>query len=154
MNEIIPPASFFFALSFSGEVGKVDALFNEVSGISMETGVEEIAEGGNPFVHRVPTTVKYSNLVLKRGLVAKNSEVAKWCLKSLGGFSSTTSTTTETLTTKTIIVHLLDEDGKPLQSWSFFNALPVKWSISGSNAMINEISIETLELSYSYFQVL
>ena len=124
-----------------------DTSFKEVSGISMEMDTEEIAEGGNnAYKHRVPTSVKFSNLVLKRGLVPKNSELIGWCMKTLGGGLS------QVIETKTIIVNLLDENGNPIQSWSFANAWPVKWSASDLNSMNNEIVIETLEFSYSYFE--
>lgn len=154
MSEIYPPVAFYFQLSFSGVTGKIDASFKEVSGISLERGIEEITEGGNPYIHRVPTAVKYSNLVLKRGLVAKNSEVAKWCLDPVGGISLGPVSLTETITTKNIVVKLLNEQGTPLKSWSFVNAWPVKWSISDFNSMNNEIAIESLEFAYSYFKVL
>ena len=121
MSEVYPPVAFYFKLSFSGVPGTTDASFKEVSGISLERGIEEITEGGNPYIHRVPKAVKYSNLVLKRGFVPKNSEVAKWCIAPEGG-----TALTETVITKTIIVHLLDEKGSPLKSWSFANAWPVK----------------------------
>ncbi|WP_340065872.1 phage tail protein [Ascidiimonas aurantiaca] len=148
MDPIYPPVSFYFQLSFSGSSGKVDTSFKEVSGISMEMGIEEITEGGiNGYKHRVPTTVKYSNLVLKRGFVPKNSDVARWCIDTLEGGLE------ETIETKNIIVSLLDENNSPLKSWSFVNAWPVKWAISDFNSMNNEIAIETLEFAYSYFQI-
>ena len=154
MSEIYPPVAFYFQLSFSGVPGKADASFKEVSGISLERGIEEITEGGNPYIHRVPTAVKYSNLILKRGLVAKNSAVAKWCMDPVGGISLGPVSLTETITTKNIVVKLLNEQGTPLKSWSFVNAWPVKWSISDFNSMNNEIAIESLEFAYSYFKVI
>jgi len=144
---IYPPVSFYFKLSFSGISGQVEASFKEVSGITMEMGIEEIAEGGvNGFKHRVPTTAKFSNLVLKRGLVPKDSELAQWCMDTLTGNLE------NTLETKMITVHLLEASRKPLKSWSFNNAWPVKWSVSDLNSMNNEIAIETLEFAYSNFQ--
>lgn len=154
MAEIYPPVAFYFKLSISGVPGTTDASFKEVSGISLERGIEEIREGGNPYVHRVPKAVTYSNLVLKRGLVPKNSPLAKWCLSPTGGISLGPISLTETITTKTIIVHLLDEKGAPLKSWSFVNAWPVKWSISDFNSMNGEVAIESMEFAYSYFKVL
>ncbi|MBD78262.1 MAG: phage tail protein [Crocinitomicaceae bacterium] len=154
MSEVYPPVAFYFQLSFSGVTGKSDASFKEVSGIALERGIEEITEGGNPYIHRVPTQVKYTNLVLKRGLVAKDSAVAKWCLDPTGGLSLGPISLTETMTTKTIVVKLLNEQGTPLKSWSFANAWPVKWSISDFNSMNNEIAIESMEFAYSYFKVL
>ena len=141
------PVSFYFQLSFSGISEIVDASFKEVSGITMEMGTEEITEGGNnSFKHKVPTTVKFSNLILKRGLVPKNSALIDWCVNTIGGGLATT------IETKTIIVNLLDESGSPINSWSFVNAWPIKWSASDLHSMNNEILIETLEFAYSYFE--
>jgi len=154
MSEIYPPVSFYFQLSFSGVTNKSDASFKEVSGIEFDRGVEEITEGGNPYIHRVPTYVKYSNLILKRGLVTKDSAVADWCLDPMGGISLGPIQITETITTKNIVVKLLNESGSPLKSWSFVNAWPVKLSVSDFNSMNNEITVESLEFAYSYFKVL
>jgi len=146
MSNVYPPVAFYFQLSFSGVSGSVDASFKEVSGISMEMGIEEIAEGGNnSFKHRVPTSAKFSNLVLKRGLVPKGSDLIVWCMKTFGGGLS------DFVETKNIIVNLLDETGTAINSWSFVNAWPVKWSASDLHSMNNEIVIETLEFAYSYF---
>lgn len=147
MSNEFPPVSFYFQLSFSSISGSVDASFKEVSGITMEMGTEEITEGGNnSFKHKVPTTVKFPNLILKRGLIPKNSGLIDWCVNTIGGDLATT------IETKTIIVSLLDESGSPLNSWSFVNAWPIKWSASDLHSMNNEILIETLEFSYSYFE--
>ncbi|MDC9722999.1 MAG: phage tail protein [Urechidicola sp.] len=152
MSDIYPPVAFYFKLSFSGVSRKVEASFKEVSGISIEKGVEEITEEGNPFIHRVPTAVKYPNLVLKRGIITKDSELTKWCLNSIGDNLLGTDSLSETITTKNIVVQLLNEKGVPLKSWNFVNAWPVKWSFSDFNSMNNEIAIERLEFAYSYFK--
>ena len=99
MSSEYPPVAFYFRLSFKGAASGSDASFKEVSGITMEMGTEEITEGGNNnFKHRVPTSVKFSNLVLKRGLVPKDSAVIQWCLDTLGGGLATA------IQTKTIMV--------------------------------------------------
>lgn len=147
-QEYTPPA-FYFKLSFSGVSGTLDASFKEVSGISMKMGTEEVSEGGNNrFKYRVPASPKFSNLVLKRGLAPKNSEVISWCKSALEGGL------TEAIETKNIIVHLSNENGDLLKSWSFMNAWPVQWATSDFNATNNEILIESLEFSYSYFTLL
>lgn len=146
MSDSYPPVAFYFRLSFDAVSSGEDASFKEVSGITMEMGTEEITEGGNNnYKHRVPTSVKFSNLVLKRGLVPKESPIVHWCLDTIGGGLS------EAIKTKTILVSLLNEKGQPLNSWSFANAWPVKWSASDLNSMNNELVIETLEFSYSQF---
>lgn len=141
------PVAFYFKLSFSGISRSVDASFKEVSGITMEMGTEEITEGGNnSFKHKVPTSVKFSNLVLKRGLVPKNSQLVDWCVNTLdAGLSAQ-------LETKDITVSLLDSNGASLNSWTFYNAWPVKWSATNLNSMSNEVLIESLEFVYSHFE--
>lgn len=146
MSNIYPPLAFYFRLSFSGAL---DTSFKEVSGISIEMGKEEITEGeNNSFKHRVPTTAKYSNLVLKRGMAHKDSAIVSWCQDTFNG------ALLDHITTKTIVITLLNESGLPLKNWKFVNAWPVKWAASDLNSMNNEIVIETLEFAYSYFEVI
>ena len=49
-------------------------------------------------------------------------------------------------------VTLLNDEHQPLEAWSFIQAYPVKWSISGFNAQANEIVTETIDLSFQYFR--
>ncbi|UTW62266.1 phage tail protein [bacterium SCSIO 12741] len=143
-----PPPGFYFSLSFEGIRTKSDFAFKEVSGIQMETEVEEIAEGGeNRFKHRLPKASKYQDLELKRGLVAKGSSLAQWCKGTIGGGLNSP------IQTKNVTVNLLDSDGNSLMAWSFANAWPVAWSVSNLNSMENQLMVETLKFAYSYFTV-
>lgn len=140
-----PLVGFHFRLSFPLVLGLLDTSFKEVSGMNMEMGMEEIAEGGeNRFKHRVPTGAKYPNLVLKRGITSLVSPLSVWCEATLVGGLSTT------IVTQTLLLSLLNEHGLPVKNWSFINAWPVKWEFSPLNSMNNEILIETLELTYDY----
>lgn len=140
-----PITGFYFRLSFPTVSGLLDTSFKEVSGMQMEMGIEEIAEGGeNRFKHRVPTGAKYQNLVLKRGISTLVSPLSLWCEATLVGGLSTT------IVTQTVLLSLLNENGFPVKNWSFINAWPVKWEFSPLNSMNNEIVIETLELTYDY----
>ncbi len=144
-----PLPSFYFRLTFPLELGLFDTSFKEVSGMSMEMGIEEIVEGGeNRFKHRVPTGAKYQNLVLKRGVTSSVSALSLWCEAMIGGGLSTS------MITQTVLLSLLDEDSFPIKNWSFINAWPVKWEFSPLNSMNNEILIESLELAYDYSIVL
>lgn len=132
-----------------GSSETIDARFKEVSGISVHMETEDIPMGGeNRFKYKAPTRAAYENLVLKRGLVTSGSALATWVQGSLqGGLVSA-------ITPKEIKVNLLGADGKPLMTWSFVGAWPVKWDISGFDSMENQIAMETLELSYNYFTVI
>ena len=149
MLSTYPPVAFHFRLSFNGAAGVFDTSFKEVSGLTMEMGTEEITEGGNnTFKHKVPSYMKFSNLILKRGLVPKVSPLIIWCMNTLDG------DLTDSIETRNIVVSLLNANSLPIKSWSFINAWPVKWSASDLNSMNNEVVIETLEFSYSNFKVL
>ncbi|MEZ4859168.1 MAG: phage tail protein [Flavobacteriaceae bacterium] len=141
-NQKIPPVGFYFTLSFNGE----EYGFQEVSGISSQMETNEIAQGGeNRFVHQLPTI---QNLVLKRGMASQNSALHRWCQETLEGNMS------NPIKTHTILVQLLDTgSGVIFKSWQFYNAYPVKWSVSPLLSNTNEVVIETLEMVYSYFQV-
>ena len=146
MSIYYPPVSFYFSVSISGETGPNEASFKEVSGIGIEMHTEEIEEGGlNDFRHRVPGA-KYSNLVLKRGLLAKDSPLAQWCMATLeGGLANA-------IRTNNIVVSLLNESAEPIRTWHFANAWPVKWDVADFNSMNDELIIETMEFAYSYVQ--
>ncbi len=69
------PVGFYFSLSYQGE----DNSFQEVSGISKELSIEEMADGGeNKFKYRLPIIAENKNLVLKRGPVRAKSKLLQW----------------------------------------------------------------------------
>lgn len=142
-----PPSGFYFSLGFSDVKTTADAAFQEVSGLSAERETETIGEGGlNLYKYTVPTVAKYSNLVLKRGLLTEGSALAAWVRNTIG------SDLTAPIVPKQMYLKLLNEQGQPLAFWSFENAWPVKWSVSDFNAQDSTIAIETLELSYTWFR--
>lgn len=149
-NWAYPPVSYYFEVSV-GQLSGVDCLFSEVSGIEMELEVStEIKEGGNnSYVHNLPGRTKYSDLVLKRGVVPKTSPLLSWCQKTIAGNYA------QKIETKTVTVKLLGEDGQALMSWNFKNAYPKKLAVSNLNAKAtgdSAIMIETITLSYSEFE--
>ncbi|WP_452223623.1 phage tail protein [Lacinutrix chionoecetis] len=141
-QSVYPVAGFYFQV----KVGTEAYSFKEVSGISSEINTEEIAEGGeNRFKYKVPTVTKYTNLELKRGVVAKNSNLLTWVNNSLSqGFS-------KPIKPKKLEVSLLNREGDIIMLWDFVGAWPVGWSTANLDAMNNEVLIETLSFSYNYF---
>ncbi|MCB9233186.1 MAG: phage tail protein [Bacteroidia bacterium] len=148
-NDYFPPASFYFGVEIDGMgSGTVDSMFQEVSGIEVESDVEEINEGGlNDHTHRVPGRIKYKNLVLKRGLAPESSKLAAWCHKRFDDSGQLSSP----VELKKITVTLFDEKENPVTTWSFDKAYPVKWSVSNFNAQENALAIETVEFAYRTF---
>ncbi len=144
-EELYPPVGFHFKVEFKLpglEAEEREARFQEVSGLSKSLGVEEYKEGGeNRFSHRLPLPAKYSNLVLKRG-VLRNSKLIKWCFDAIDNF---------VFRPVEVTVSLLNEKSKPIVVWNFVGAYPVKWSVTDLRAQENSLVIESLELAYKYF---
>jgi phage tail-like protein len=135
--------AYYFSLSFKGD----DAAFQEVSGIAKEMGVEEVACGGeNRFKYRLPKGTTSQNLVLKRALLNENSQLLAWCAATLDdGLANTVQP-------HDVTVRLLDADGNVCLSWTFFNAYPLKYSLSEFKSQENGLVLESMELAYTYFK--
>lgn len=143
-----PLPSFHFELSIGRSSSKSpDAAFQEVEGLTAEISFEEVHSGGeNDKVYKLPQNVSYPNLILKRGMIKKNSSLVDWCTKCIHGEASFA------IETKVITLSLLDTGNhKPLKSWSFYDAYPVKYEVSAFNAEENQLTIETIEIAYSKF---
>ncbi|MBE2319162.1 phage tail protein [Solirubrobacter sp. CPCC 204708] len=125
--------------SLTLEVG----LFTQVTGLSAQVDVMEYPEGGiNTFVHRLPTRIKQGNITLKRG-VTKEKALIEWFQKSVVKVQPTD-----------LSINVLDELGNTVQSWSFRNAYPVKWTGSDLNAGGNEFMTQSLEVAHSGMKVM
>ena len=142
-----PPAGFYFSLSFEAIRTGADAAFQEVSGLNAERATETIGQGGqNLYKYQVPGVAKYTNLVLRRGLLMEGSALSAWVRSTIG------SDLTDPIVPKQVFLSLLNPDGSPLIVWTFEQAWPVKWSLSDFKAEENVLAIETLELAYTRFQ--
>jgi phage tail-like protein len=159
MAHTYPPVGFFFKVIFQGQFQgtnlaqeAVETSFQSVSGLNAELQTETLKEGGElRFEHILPMRSKYTTLVLKRGLV-EESKVVKWCMDAIVNFD---------IQPMDMLVHLLhvnrpnqnqsSQGIEPLMTWNIVNAWPKKWSVSDFNAEQNSITIESLELNYSYF---
>lgn len=143
MPDYYPPPGFYFRVEFDISQNRNDASFQSVSGLTVEYDIETYKEGGeNRFEHKLPGRTKYADLVLKRGLLT-GSEVINWCLKAFRDREFEPANVTVTL---------LNEKGEPLKVWNVVHAWPKKWSVSDFNSSDNNVVVETLELSYRYFE--
>ncbi|MGX2040174.1 phage tail protein [Methylocaldum sp. MU1018] len=145
MANYYPPVGFHFRVEVLGLTANAnDVRFTEVSGLSVEMGTEEIAEGGeNRFIQKFPVRAKYPELVLKRGLLT-DSEIAGWIRRCVEDFD---------IQPKNIDISLLNEKHQPLITWHVVNAYPTKWAVSDLNASNNAVVIETLQFFYQYFSI-
>ena len=116
--------------------------FRECSGLAAEIEVKDYNEGGvNDRVHKLPTRMKYPNLVLKRGVTYEDA-LLKWLYKTQAEAQRIA-----------ITVSLMGPDGQPVRSWSFADAFPIKWTGPTLNAGSNQVATETLEIVHAGLQM-
>jgi phage tail-like protein len=141
-----PPVGFHFLVTFQLFPQIPDDIrFQEVSGLEVEMEMESMVEGGqNRFTWQLPVRARYADLTLKRGLIT-GSGIIYWCRDALENMN---------FQPVNISISLLNEQHSPLQSWYVINAIPKKWSVSDFNAEENSIVIESLTLSYQYFNII
>jgi len=48
---------------------------------------------------------------------------------------------------------LFNPDGTVSVMWTFYNAYPVKYSVSDLKSQENELVLESIELAYTYFVI-
>ena len=155
-----PPGAFYFRVQTVGSTGqpvaggaKLDMSFQDATGMSVEMEPETVVEGGlNTYRHRLPTTAKYGDLVLKRGYVTQSLPLYQWCQKTIQAGLS------QPIQPKTLALQLLapaDDEASPtiLKQWNFYGAWPKKWSVSALNSTKSEVVIETLQFAFRYFQL-
>jgi phage tail-like protein len=128
--------TFRFIIEISGII---EAGFSEVSGLQMETELEEFSEGGlNEYTHRFPKKIKYPPLVFKRGIIKSNS-LWLWYQGFIEGKIKRTN--------GSIILNSLD--GTALGRWNFFDAYPVKWSGPDLSATRSDVAVESIEIVHN-----
>ena len=148
-----PPLSFHFEVSVGKkgeEMKEKEMLFTEATGFGMELDVDtSIVEGGNnDKVYVLPKRVKYTDLVLKRGVVPKDSDFYKWCESTINANHSAP------IETKTVKVALQNDSKDTLITWNFKDAFPKKIEVSALNAKASgesAILVETITLAFSHF---
>ncbi len=158
MGSYYPAVGFRFDVQIASPLGAAgmmagllglspDGSFQEVSGFNTEMEFDSIREGGeNRFEHKLPKGTKFTNLVLKRGLVTVKSTLGNWCMDT---FQSDLSNEIEI---NDLVISLLDHQRWPLMTWTVYSAYPVKWEVSNLNSMQNEIAVETVEFAYRRFE--
>lgn len=123
--------------------------FSEVSGLEQEIEVEEYKEGAVDFVHKLPNGIKYSNIVLKRGMT-ESGALRTWYDLVL---KSVTYGKIPIPKEPIVYISLMDSQGEEKIRFLVKFAYPVKWVGPQLNANANEVAIETLELAHEGFIV-
>ena len=131
-------------LRFLVSIGSITiGRFRECTGIAVEIETKDYMEGGlNDYVHKLPTRVKYPNVVLKRG-VTHESALLDWFQRAHANYPGEWQQLT---------ISLLGPGAVPVRSWQFMDAYPVKWTGPNLNAGSSQIATETLELVHKGFK--
>lgn len=112
--------------------------FSGCSGLEMSLDIEEYKEGGrNGYALRFPTRVKWSNIILKRG-VSAGTALWDWHYGFVKGQGKR----------RDGIVTLLNDLRLPNNIWYFRRGLPVKYTGPTMNASENNVAIEAIEIAH------
>jgi phage tail-like protein len=112
--------------------------FSECSGLSVETEVQDYAEGGlNTHLHKRPGRTRQTNLTLRRGIVDRR--LWDWYLDLLEGRVERRN--------GSVIVR--DPSGGEVEiEWQFRRAFPCKWQGPDLSAAQSAVAVEMLELCH------
>ncbi|WP_199819814.1 phage tail protein [Streptomyces sp. NRRL S-118] len=140
-----PPWAGRFVFTVDGlEIGA----FTEVGGLTVSIEVEEYAEGGqNQYTHRLPGRMKWPNLVLKRGMTNADNLFAWFAASSGEGFAKADNK----IQRRSGAITLQNSQGRPVQTWKFVDAYPVKWTGPRLAATSRDLAVEELEVCHCGF---
>ncbi len=114
--------------------------FMEVSGLDIEIEAISFREGSSPedSFRKVPGLRKFSDIILKRGIVKGDNEFFAWInTKQIG-----------TIERRDITISLLNENHDPVVVWRVQNAFPVKYSGPVLESNGSDAAMETLVLTH------
>lgn len=143
-NDPYPAYNFeVIVAGISDDGASVKGSFSEVSGLDAEIVPIEYRTGSEPNrVRKLPGLNKFSNIVLKRGIIG-DLTFWNWLVSAMQGNVQRT----------TVTIVLLDENRNPVMRWNLVRAWPCKWTGPVLNAKSNEIAIETLEICHEGISV-
>jgi len=131
-----PLPVFHFTVEWAGKrVG-----FSEVSGLTQENQAIEYRDGSF-FEYssiKMPGLRKFSNIVMKRGIVKSDNDFFKWL----------STVKLNTVERRNLVISLLNEEHQPVMVWKVMNAFPVKVEGPGLKASGNEVAIESIEIAH------
>lgn len=137
------PAAFSFRVEIRDFDTDSNFSFRDVSGLTVKMEWEKVNEGGqNDYTYKFPKRTVYNDLVLKRGIL-KGSQLIKWITDAVRNFN---------FKPVNMLVHLVDGDEAVIISWSINGAIPVGVETAEFKALENALAIETLTLTYNYFE--
>lgn len=139
MAEQDPLVSAWFGVEFQNQIR---GAFRECTGLGSETEVvESKASGPNGefILKKVPGRMKYTNIVLKRG-ITDAMDMWEWRkFVELGQMDKAR---------KNGSIRMFNPKGEEIARWNLTNAWPSKLTGPTANATNNEVGIEELEITH------
>ena len=136
-----PYLAFNFEVIITGisDDGKsAKASFMEVTGLEVEIAAIEYRTGSEDIsVRKLPGLKKFSNIVLKRGVIG-DLTFWNWLAQAMNGQVQRANGS----------IILLDESRQEVMRWNFRRGWPCKYSGPSLNAKANDIAIESLEICH------
>lgn len=131
-----PMPKFRFEVDFGTDLGK--GSFTEVSGLEMENQIIEYREGDSSLFApiKMPGLGKVGNVTMKRGVFINDNKFRDWH----------NEIKMNTIKRRTVIIRLLNENGKVTMEWTLANAWPTKITSTNLESDGNEVAVETLEI--------
>ncbi|WP_415921540.1 phage tail protein [Tateyamaria sp. SN6-1] len=135
-GSVWPMPQFHFVLT----VEDTSMVFQEASGLDIETEVLEYRAGNSPVFSKIkmPGLQKTANVTLKKGLVAQHSALFDWF----------NEIKLNTITRKSVTITLRDGNDAITMAWTLHNAFPVKVTAADFDAMRNEFAVENVEIAH------
>lgn len=135
-----PLPKFHFQLDWGGtRIG-----FTEVTGLDFETQKIEYREGHFKIYNKLaqPGLTKYTDVVLKRGTFVGDFQYFEQWRKTFLFQEG------KAKFRRDVTIKLLDEEHKPVITWTLTNAWPLKVQSTDLKADGNEVAIETMTLAH------
>lgn len=123
--------------------------FREVRGLELTVDVELYTEGGqNQYVHKLPGTLHWPNLVFSRGMVESDA-LFTWVANSAGeNFAAKGNKVTRS----TGAVTAISFEGERLRAWEFDQVFAVRWTGPAFHVDSKEQLVEQLEVAHNGFR--
>ena len=136
-----PLSNYHFIVEWGGR----STGFTEVTGLSLEVEVIEYREGnqGDNRNTKMPGLWRFSNIILKRGIVEGDTDFYKW-------LSTIKHNAVER---RDVMISLLNESHAPVRVWKARGAWPCKIQAPDLKACGNEVAIETIELAHEGLEI-
>lgn len=138
-----PMPKFRFEVDLGKELKGI--AFQEVSGMDKEVQVIEYRKSNSKLfsVEKMPGIAKYGNITMKRGVFVKDNRFWEWM----------NEIKMNTIKRRTILIKLLDENGKVTVQWTLHNAWPTKISGTDLKSDDSSVALDTLEIAHEYMEV-